>query len=56
MKATVIDSYALIAYLEREKGYEEVAKIFDECVARDREVFVSVVNWGEVIYHGRASW
>jgi predicted nucleic acid-binding protein len=51
MKATVLDSYALISYLEREEGYEEVAKIFDECVVRDREVYVCVINWGEVIYH-----
>jgi predicted nucleic acid-binding protein len=51
MKAAVLDSYALIAYLEREEGYEEVAKIFDECVAKDREVFICVINWGEVIYH-----
>jgi len=55
MKATVLDSYALIAYLEREKGYEDVASIFDECVVKDREVFVSVVNWGEVIYHALRS-
>jgi ribonuclease VapC len=51
MKATVLDSYAVIAFLEREKGYNEVAKVFEECVARDREVFLCVVNWGEVIYH-----
>ena len=52
MKAVVLDSYALISYLEREKGYQEVAKIFDECVAKNREAFLCVVNWGEVIYHG----
>ena len=51
MKAAVLDSYALIVYLDREEGYEDVAKLFEECVARDREVFVCVVNWGEVIYH-----
>jgi ribonuclease VapC len=51
MKATVLDSYALISYLEREAGYEEVAKILDESVSKDREVFLCVVNWGEVIYH-----
>lgn len=51
MKATVLDSYAVIAYLEREDGYEEIAKMFDECVLKDREVFLCVVNWGEVIYH-----
>ena len=51
MKAGVLDSYAVIAYLEREEGYEEIAKLFDECVAKDRELFLCVVNWGEVIYH-----
>ncbi|MGA9363809.1 MAG: type II toxin-antitoxin system VapC family toxin [Bacteroidota bacterium] len=51
MKATVMDSYAVIAYLEREEGYEEIAKAFDECVLKDREVFLCIVNWGEVIYH-----
>jgi ribonuclease VapC len=51
MKATVLDSYALIAYLDREEGYEEVADVFEECIAKGREVFVCVVNWGEVIYH-----
>ena len=47
MKAAVLDSYALIAYLDKEPGYEEVAKLFEECVTKDREVFVCVVNWGE---------
>ena len=51
MKAAVFDSYALIAYLEREEGYEEVARLFEECVTKDREVFVCIINWGEVIYH-----
>jgi ribonuclease VapC len=51
MKATVLDSYAVISYLERQPGYEEVSKVFEECVAKDREVFICVVNWGEVIYH-----
>jgi len=51
VKAAVLDSYALIAYLDKEHGYGDVAKIFEECVARDREVFVCIINWGEVIYH-----
>jgi predicted nucleic acid-binding protein len=51
MKAAVLDSYALITYLQRQAGYEEVAKLFQECTEKDREVFLCVVNWGEVIYH-----
>jgi len=55
VKATVLDSYALIAYLDKERGYDEVANIFEDCVAKDREVFVCVINWGEVIYHALRS-
>jgi len=55
VKAAVLDSYAIIAYLDKEQGYEEVAKLFEECVAKDREVFTCVVNWGEVIYHALRS-
>ena len=55
MKAAVLDSYAVIAYLDREPGYDEVAKLFEECVTKDREVFVCVVNWGEVVYHALRS-
>jgi predicted nucleic acid-binding protein len=51
MKAAVFDSYALITYLQRQAGYKEVAKLFEECTANNREVFLCVVNWGEVIYH-----
>ncbi len=50
MKTTVLDSYAVITYLQRQPGYEEVSKIFEECVSKNREIFLSVVNWGEVIY------
>ena len=52
MKATVFDSYALISFLEREEGYDEVSSVLDECVLKDREAFTTVVNWGEVLYHG----
>jgi len=51
MKATVLDSYAVITYLQKQPGYEDVAMIFEECVSKDREVFLCIVNWGEVIYH-----
>jgi predicted nucleic acid-binding protein len=55
MKATVLDSYALISYLDKEAGYDEVARLFQESVEKDREVFICVVNWGEVIYHALRS-
>ena len=52
MKATVLDSYALISFLEREEGFDEVSAVLDECVIKDRMAYVCVVNWGEVLYHG----
>jgi ribonuclease VapC len=50
MKTTVLDSYAVISYLQQQQGYEEVAAVFEECVTKDREAFMCIVNWGEVIY------
>lgn len=46
----VVDSYSLLAYLEREAGADKMIEIFR--VARDsgRELLLSVVNWGEVYY------
>jgi predicted nucleic acid-binding protein len=55
MKAAVLDSYALISYLDKEPGYDEVANLFQGSVEKDREVFICVVNWGEVIYHALRS-
>jgi ribonuclease VapC len=50
MKISVLDSYAVISYLQQQEGYEEVAAVFEECVTKDREAFMCIVNWGEVIY------
>ncbi len=50
MKTTVLDSYAVITYLQQQEGYEKVAAIFEECVTKDREAFMCIVNWGEVIH------
>jgi ribonuclease VapC len=50
MKATVLDSYAVISYLQQQDGYEEVSAILDECISKEREVYLCVINWGEVIY------
>lgn len=51
MKPVVLDSYAVIAYVEKQAGYDEVAAIFEECVGKNRDAFLCVINWGEVIYH-----
>ncbi len=50
MKACVLDSYAILTYLQQQEGHEEIAEIFEESVAKDREIYLCVINWGEVIY------
>jgi predicted nucleic acid-binding protein len=50
-KGAVLDSYAVITYLQKQKGYEEVTTLFEECAAGDPAIFLCIVNWGEVIYH-----
>ncbi len=51
MKPVVLDSYAVICYLEQEEGAAEIAELFSQCVAHNQPAFFCVVNWGEVLYH-----
>ena len=51
MKEYILDSYALIAYFQRQPGHEVVASILEECAEKGRFAVISVVNWGEVVYH-----
>ena len=51
MKPVVLDSYALIAYLNKEQGYDKVSEIFEKCIDADEYAFMCVVNLGEVYYH-----
>lgn len=51
MKPVVLDSYALIAFLNKEDGYDRVSEIFEKCTEVDEEALMCVVNLGEVYYH-----
>lgn len=50
MKRYVLDSYALIAYAEGEKGVDAVADILKESLSEKAEIFLCVINWGEMYY------
>lgn len=50
MKKYVLDSYALIAYAEGEKGVDEVAEILKQTLSGKAEIFLCVINWGEMYY------
>ena len=49
-KKYVLDSFALFSYLEGEEGAEIVANILKEGINDKAEIFMSVINWGEVYY------
>jgi predicted nucleic acid-binding protein len=48
MTIYVLDSSALIRYIDREPGGDRVKEILKECVKRRVEVWISAVQWGEI--------
>ncbi|MGB9428814.1 MAG: type II toxin-antitoxin system VapC family toxin [Gammaproteobacteria bacterium] len=50
LKAIVLDSWAMLAYLEDEKSGQIVADLLSEAGEQATPVFMSVVNAGEVWY------
>ena len=49
-KDKVLDSNALLAYFEGEEAGLKVRDILKEAAEQDRELWLCVVNWGEVLY------
>ena len=48
--ARVLDSSALLVYFEAQPGCEKVTGIFEESGKEHLGLFISIVNWGEVLY------
>ena len=48
--AYVLDSFALLAYLEGEAGMARVRSVLDGAEAERHTVYISVINVGEVLY------
>ncbi len=46
----VLDSHALMVFLEKEPGYEKLAQIFIDAVEKDELLLMTSVNYGEVCY------
>lgn len=46
----VLDSYALLAFFENQKGADRVAELIRHARDKDSSLLLSVVNWGEVLY------
>jgi len=46
----VLDSYALIAYLENKSGADQVKELLLQAEASGESLLMTIVNWGEVYY------
>jgi predicted nucleic acid-binding protein len=46
----VLDSYALLAFLEGEKGQKEVERLLKQASGGHCQLLMSVINLGEVLY------
>ena len=46
----VFDSYSIFSYIEGEKGALKVSEIIKQALVDKAEVYMSVINWGEVYY------
>jgi ribonuclease VapC len=51
MAKRVLDSWALIAFFEDEPGAEAVEEILARAAEDKDQLFLSVINWGEVYYN-----
>ena len=47
---SVLDSYALLAFLFQEKGHEKVSALLEKAVETDQLLLMSVDTWAEVRY------
>lgn len=50
MKRYVLDSFALLAYCEGEEGGKKVAELFKNALDREVDLYLCIVNWGEMYY------
>jgi ribonuclease VapC len=50
VNTTVLDSYAILAYFEKEEGWNTVAQLLADAAADRCALCGCVVNWGEVLY------
>ena len=50
MKNSVLDSYAVIAFLFQERGHEKVVELLEKAAHADRVLLIAAPNWAEVRY------
>ena len=50
MKSSVLDSYAILAFLFQESGHEKIVLLFEKAAESDKVLLVAAPNWAEVRY------
>jgi predicted nucleic acid-binding protein len=50
VKTTVLDASALLAMFFGQPGMEQVRDLFHKAAEADKSMFISAVNWAEVLY------
>lgn len=50
MKSSVLDSYAILAFLFKERGHEKVLELLDKASEKDKTLLIAAPNWAEVRY------
>ncbi len=50
MRNSVLDSYAVLAFLFQEKGHEKVLEVFEKAAQADQVLLIAAPNWAEVRY------
>ena len=61
MRNSVLDSYAILAFLFRESGHEKIVVLLEKAAAADEAALIAAPNWAEVRYQverkvGRSKW
>lgn len=51
MRSSVLDSYAVLAYLFAESGHEKVVTLLDRAAKSGGNALIAAPNWAEVRYH-----
>lgn len=50
MRRAVLDSYAVLAFLFKERGCEKVLDLFEKAAQVDQVLLIAAPNWAEVRY------
>lgn len=50
MASPVLDSFALLAFLFKERGHQKVVDVFETAAEQDEAALIAAPNWAEVRY------